>query len=1004
MDVHGGGIDINLLAANSTTNVTIMDSNFFSNRALYGGAVCTVFSGINSNSIFNVVGSVFQSNFACTRGGAMSFRAISPLQHDQLNSTGKVTINSCTFKNNTAYLGGAVSVHRCQSCANITLLARDSNWTWNNANISGFGLHIGGNRTTTDLDNPYQVLGYHLQASLDNCMFVSNTNNAHFQNINAVGALQVTACDLTFTGNTEFVSNRGTALVLKALSRVTFFGNVLFEENFGINGGAIELVKASQIRINSTCNLLFTRNNAIVKGGAIYSKGISETHVYPPVPCPFDFHDTGPANVTFEHNVASNSNQSIYIGNHHECNLNVIIDWTYIPITIGQIQTLADIHSLLTRPALTNGTLWVMLGEVFYLLPIVLDAFNSTSSSSFGFLALLSSQYFKSLEYTLIGPSSLTFDSFTQNTQFYIKGPEIQEDTHAEFVIEYIYEQVTTFRSKSAELKVEVVPCKLGYNYSYEDEACVCVNDGRKDIFCPYNSSLAMACLRKGYWYDTKRMKAVPCPVTNCDYRNGKCKNEGCPTSPGYCVVENSDDSCWTGRGGYLCSKCEDDYAFNFGAFKCAPKSTCDARFLFVTMLIILVYWVFLVVVILVILSLQLSVGSGFMYGLVYYFSVISLLSDKSIYDEFLQSIITMCRSLTQMDPHFITRFMNICFIKGMDDPLYHLVLRYITPVFEIFAILAIVKLSHSRYCYLPRSISLAENSPIHAICMLVLFAYTSLSLTNIQILRPVIVGNTWYVYASPRTKYFNLEKHMPYALLAIAFELLISWPICLLLLLAPCLSRKIDLVRFRLKPIVDELQACYRPECRWFAGFYFLARQLMYLVCLIPQQDLPQSNALRKQYICVLLLLIHTIFQPYKKKWLNVLDTFFLIDILILSLYVAVPPGTVQHAALNDVLYRATPYLLILFPSCYLFGAVAALPLKKLYTWLTARGEKSRLVEATGQDSHPDPHNDLTDSFFNDEGEREPLLATTATNDRSSSPHLRTTVTHTVFSLKPSS
>lgn len=271
MTVHGcgGGIDIGLFVANSTTNVTIADSSFFSNTALYGGALCTAFSGINSNSILNVIGSVFQSNIACSQGGAVSFRAVSALQHDPIKSTGKITIDSCTFKNNTAYLGGAVSVHRCQYCANITFLARFSNWTWNNANISGFGLHIGGNSTTNDQNNSYKVLGYHLQASLDNCMFVNNTNNAHFRNINAVGALQVTACDLTFTGNTEFVSNRGTALVLKALSKVTFFGNVRFEENFGINGGAIELVKASQIRINSTCTLLFARNRAIVKGGTV---------------------------------------------------------------------------------------------------------------------------------------------------------------------------------------------------------------------------------------------------------------------------------------------------------------------------------------------------------------------------------------------------------------------------------------------------------------------------------------------------------------------------------------------------------------------------------------------------------------------------------------------------------------------------------------------------------------------------------------------------------------
>lgn len=120
--------------------------------------------------------------------------------------------------------------------------------------------------------------------------------------------------------------------------------------------------------------------------------------------------------------------------------------------------------------------------------------------------------------------------------------------------------------------------------------------------------------------------------------------------------------------------------------------------------------------------------------------------------------------------------------------------------------------------------------------------------------------------------------------------------------------------------------------------------------------------------------------------------------------MYVAVAPGTVQHVGLNVVLYNATPYLLILLPSCYLFGAVVVLPLKKLYTRMTT----TRSKESQAADPGSYPHNNLTDSFFNDDGEREPLLATIKTNDdRSSSPSTRHpsthTVTHTIFSLKPS-
>ena len=161
---------------------------------------------------------------------------------------------------------------------------------------------------------------------------------------------------------------------------------------------------------------------------------------------------------------------------------------------------------------------------------------------------------------------------------------------------------------------------------------------------------------------------------------------------------------------------------------------------------------------------------------------------------------------------------------------------------------------------------------------MLILFSYTSLSHTSFQVLRPVVIGGSVKVHEAPDTRYFDPKHHLPFALVALFFEFFISLPTCAFLILAPCFSRKLNFVKLRLKPIVDEFQACYRPECRWFAGFYFLARQLMFLASIIPQ-DIPQSN-LTLEILSAIILLIHTSFQPYKRRWLNILDTIFLMDL----------------------------------------------------------------------------------------------------------------------------
>ena len=352
-----------------------------------------------------------------------------------------------------------------------------------------------------------------------------------------------------------------------------------------------------------------------------------EAYGQPPVPCLLQF-ENGLDNVSikFEHNIASNAEQSIYIGNPSQCNSDLLLNLSYDPPLQNQVQTVPDNITFTTTPKLENGTLKVMLGEKFFLNPIVIDKFNQ-SSTGFGYLALLSmngSKYSDSLNFTLVGPSSLGIDNYTENNQFFIRGP----DSTAEFVLEFLYERVSSYRSGSAQVNVEVVPCKNGYSYSDHTEECKCVN--YSSIICHKTS----VCMQQGYWYDEVGKMAVPCPTRNCDYSDGECPQltEQCPTSPGYCSnISSPDNVCREGRGKYLCSGCNEDYAFNFGAFLCAPDSTCKPQNTFFVMFGVMTYWLVFIAVLLVILTLQLKVGSGFMYGLVYYFSVVTLFMDTSI-------------------------------------------------------------------------------------------------------------------------------------------------------------------------------------------------------------------------------------------------------------------------------------------------------------------------------------------------------------------------------------
>jgi hypothetical protein len=711
---------------------------------------------------------------------------------------------------------------------------------------------------------------------------------------------------------------------MKGFSRGTITGNVMFMDNFGINGGAINLVDGSYIVLNSTANMLFLRNSAVVMGGAIHSTPLPEVFGTPPVPCLLQFNCSDNLSVTFEQNMASGADQAIFISNPGQC-CDLFNTFNFIPPTPNQVQTVMENVSLTTRPKLKDNILTVMLGEVFYLNPIVKDHFNR-SSTGFGYLALLGandSEYYATVSnYTMVGPSALGIDNFTQNTQFFIEGPH----SNSSFVLELVYDLVNTYKSGSTHINVNVIHCKTGYYYSTNTRKCECVKSHH--VICIENS----VCIQHGYWYDEHRQLAVPCPTLNCDSTR-ECPNsmEQCQSSPGYCnitAMRIPDEICSGKRGKYLCSGCRDGHAFNFGGFRCVSDTTCKAYNTFMIMLAVITYWLVFVAVLLVVLTLQLKVGSGFMYGLVYYFSIVIIFDDHITDNKFLIAIHDISISFTQLDPRMILSFIEVCFSKDM-NALHHLMMRYVTPVFIVSIIATIVWLS--KYCRCPKQISLAENSPIHAICLLILFSYTSLTHTSFQILRPMIINGKVMVQALPNVSYFDPKDHLPFAIVGLLVEFLIALPICILLILAPCLSRKLNFVRLKLMPILDEFQACYRPECRWFAGFYFLARQLIYLASIIPQEDLPQAN-LAVQCLIAVVLFIHTTFQPYKNRWLNVLDTVLLMDLGLLAVHAAINPLTVS--GLNNVINVGLPYLLILIPSCYLFLVVVVLLFTRMHRW----------------------------------------------------------------------
>ena len=989
----GGGLTLLQSQSNASGSVTIFNTIFQNNTASNGGGLHIAnFAGV---FCVTITACVFRNNTAYHGGGAWI------VSYD--TAITEVNITTGTFFNkNRGHRGGGLAVQTNATRKNAFMLyASFSSWMANTVRHSGSGVYLHAFTTFNGTANNYTE--YTLASIFLNCSFIQN----NIDRFHDIGAVYAESARVNFK-NCEFNENTGTALYLQYSTYAILSGYISFQSNIGITASAIHVSYDSIVSLDVGITAFFILNFVSLNmGGAIYmEKNAAATNH---TPCIFDdliqIVKSGEYNVSFIYNRAKDLDRSIFLSDTTNCftttKQNLLLNnsvFYYLPSDISQI---ASIGSNIT---IKGSKHTLMPGQTFQIKAEIYDIFGNPSVIH-GYILLLCIDedalphvcpLYKKDDYELVGPSYVSMDKYTQNnSRYYIEGPPSDESIRR--AVTFLYDgNGDTFLDTPKSFNVIISNCLPGFSYNSSESICKCDNVENENLVC---QSFDYSCIKSGYWYGVdssgNRSVTLPCPGLNCQYNDSGCNNmPACPSSPGYCRLDSLSEQCYSGREGILCSNCQENFSFTFSALQCVNSSTCTASNTSLILFGILVYWILSITVIFMVLTLNLSIGSGFMYGIVYYFSIVSLYTNNTIKDTFLSTVVHTCTTLTQMSPRVIGH-AGVCFAESWDHNLHHDIFNYVTPLFITTVILLLILFS-SRLCRWPKRISPAENSPIHAISILILFSSSSLSYTSFEILKPLSIYDGLRVYKEPNYSYFGRD-HIPYALVAVGVEVFLSLPICFLLLLAPCISKRLDLVKWKVKPILDEFQACYRSECRWFAGFYFLARQLVYLANSFSHaQSLPQENVVL-HYLNVVILLVHVAFQPYTSRWLNILDAFLLADILMISF-----PDTNLPVVIDSRIQQAFMYILILLPTLYLLGIFIGLffkrsyvcaaafcttkvPLKKMVnddTFSSTFGVTHSTVAVENSDDSANSieqirdRSAIVDSFFTDHGEREPLLS----------------------------
>ena len=273
---RGGGLSITIEGESKYINVSISNTMFNGNKALWGGGLFVEFHDNARDNLLNVQQTHFINNsvevhkrYGTGGGGVRVALTFYKPSHVFNNS---VTFKSCNFVSNKAKWGGGVSFFTAREqdvlAPSNTLSFSGCIWSNNTAWLgAAMDLDVW---DANSLGLPV-VVNFHYSTVCNNLVMRANWT------LMGTAAFYIDTVPIIFSGICYFTQNSGSALVASG-SSITFERNsiVWFKKNNGRKGGAIQLVGNSFITVGDEAIIEFSENTAEQKGGAIFVQTVSK--------------------------------------------------------------------------------------------------------------------------------------------------------------------------------------------------------------------------------------------------------------------------------------------------------------------------------------------------------------------------------------------------------------------------------------------------------------------------------------------------------------------------------------------------------------------------------------------------------------------------------------------------------------------------------------------------------------------------------------------------------
>ena len=750
----------------------------------------------------------------------------------------------------------------------------------------------------------------------------------------------------------QFVNNTGTSLHL-IMSKLTFSGYALFENNTANTGAALYLEQGTQVYFDHkhesvNVEVEFVNNTATQYGGAIYADV--------PSTCATNgvmFHVKSTQNyyVFFMNSKSGISGNVMYFNIHEHCEVNTNVSNSNSLLYLPYKFNYSEPHSTLNRSIVTSpnsvmlyfpnhdgsyigtNTVFIsdkILGKAIRFNGVVFDYFNNSAEPTQFHIQCING----CVDYTL-ADNRLLVDNVSL-LSIILSGRKI--DFSPINITLGLTSILPSFNQQiSLQLIIELQQCFSGYYYNVHFNQCVCYN--HKDIVQCYDDYNE---IKRGYWFGTVTDPSIStvslCPSRYCDFGNSRKE-----TRQGYCIIPRRlDDQCNRHRTGVACGKCKSEYTLAYDSPDCINKDKCSAGMTILVIVLTILYWIAIVAVVFGLMYFQFQISSGYAYGIIYFYSVIDILSVNNPYvSDAVFQVIAILASFAKLTPQLFGQLCLVEGLSGIDQQFIH----YSHALAVSLILLIIVQTTK----YSSRLALYVRRCIIRIICLLLLLSYTSLASTSLQLLRAVHYPgyDGLYVYLSPDMKYFS-NRHAFYGVVAVLCGVVIVVGLPLFLLLEPLiLSRWFNFIK--IKPLLDQFQGCYKDKHRWFASYYLICRQIIILIVYFGNTD-NYEMLYFLQTACVVIAMFHIWIQPYTDDFLNAFD-----GIVLLTLVLIVHTNTLSFLSSATSVVIIILILLPLFALC-LTGS------KKLVSYILSRRQQQYdlidYVDNSYSDEKDDPMN----------------------------------------------